>query len=492
MPKPLFLLAFPIWGLLFFWGLDLGNWRYQGDPVLLNYASWLWVEQGQIPYRDIFETSMPGTFVAHALVMLLGLDGDIPFLILSLGLLVTLGGIGWGISRQAGSPGGPLFLAFYVTLMLLFGPNSLFQRELIATGFIATACYMSFRGSNMLWIGLLYGLAALIKPQLALTAPIVVLAGLMIHQRPLLTGVIISVFGFALPLLATGFWLWSNGALEDFVFLLTEYLPLHIQQSTYHVFLAPDDRLKYLINEAVKFGGFWVLVAGPVALTVFQLLGRKLLTRPQIIIFSTLILLSAAYSLLPILAGQFWNYHYFPFIFFSSLSAVSCFGFFAPKFRKGIRALALLTACLIPLLQAALLFDPRLAEKNQRDTEMVLGMEAALANWLPEGGYVQPIDWTKGAIHAMLHARARLATPFLYDYHFRHHVSGPVTQHLRQEFMEALLASPPDIFLDVPTRPKMKGLDISYDWPEFDRFLSQNYKIVETAEHHIIYLRNGL
>jgi len=491
MRQPIPVILLTLWGLVVFFGLGVASWQYQGDPVLLNYASWLWVEHGQLPYRDVFETSMPGTFFVHALIMKLGLDGDTAFLILGLALLGTLGLIGTRILSRANLSSGPFFIAAYMPLMLLFGPNSLVQRELIATVFIAAAVLVGFQTPRTIWIGFLYGLAALIKPQLALTAPIVVLASILLHGNGLIRGVLASLMGFLAPLLATGLWLWSVDALEDFLFLVRAYLPLHIQQSTYHVFLAPDDRLKYLAKEAVKFGGFWILIAGPVTLTLLQLWCRKILKRHQHIMIATLTLLCATYSLIPILAGQFWNYHYFPFIFFASLSAVACLTFAAKSYKTEIRTIALLAPAVVLFAQAAILFDGKLPEKNQRDTQMVLDMEAALARWLPENGRAQPIDWTKGAVHAMLHQRTTLATPFLYDYHFRHHVSGPVTSKLRETFMEALRATPPDLFLEVPTRPKMKGLDISYDWPEFDRFLEDNYTIVEAAEHHVIHLKNN-
>jgi len=48
------------------------------------------------------------------------------------------------------------------------------------------------------------------------------------------------------------------------------------------------------------------------------------------------------------------------------------------------------------------------------------------------------------------------------------------------------------MILEVPTRPRAKGHDISYDWPELDQFIRENYKVMETQEHHVVYLKNGL
>ena len=41
-----------------------------------------------------------------------------------------------------------------------------------------------------------------------------------------------------------------------------------------------------------------------------------------------------------------------------------------------------------------------------------------LAADLQPGDTVLPVDWTEGAVHAMLIAKALPASPFIYDYYF--------------------------------------------------------------------------
>lgn len=41
------------------------TWRMEHDTPLLYYAAFMMDKHGLIPYRDIFETSMPGTFAFH-------------------------------------------------------------------------------------------------------------------------------------------------------------------------------------------------------------------------------------------------------------------------------------------------------------------------------------------------------------------------------------------------------------------------------------------
>lgn len=55
---------------------------------------------------------------------------------------------------------------------------------------------------------------------------------------------------------------------------------------------------------------------------------------------------------------------------------------------------------------------------------------------------MQPIDWTTGAVQALLRTEHPIGTRFLYDYHFYHHVQMPVIQKLRAQFVSQLIGGP--------------------------------------------------
>ncbi len=490
--RPSAVIALAIFILFVLFALGLPRWEYLGDPPLLNYAGWLMVEQGAMPYRDFFETSMPGTFMVHAAIVALGLTENTVFIALGVSLLFTLGLIGASVLHIIGHRVGLAFALSYVTIMLILGPGALMQRELIGTFIVAVAVLLALRHPHMSVVGMLFGMAALLKPQLALIAPIVVIAAILLHRQNPIKGIAFSLVGFALPLVMTGIWLWSNDALTPFLFLLNEYLPLHIQQTTYHVFLEPVDRFKYTLRQSILFGGFWVLVAAPVLLAVLQFTQAHKLMRSQHIVFAALILITGIYGVMPALAGQFWNYHYFPFIFFAVLCASSLLIFRRSDFPRWVRNLALAGALGIPVIQGGMHFDAKMVQKVERDAKIVADMAYSIRKWCPTGCTIQPIDWTKGAISAMLQTESPLATRFLYDYHFRHHVSRPEIQLIRADFMASLIESAPEMILEVPTRPRAKGFDVSYDWPELDRFISENYAIVETQDNHIIHIKKGV
>jgi hypothetical protein len=109
---------------------------------------------------------------------------------------------------------------------------------------------------------------------------------------------------------------------------------------------------------------------------------------------------------------------------------------------------------------------------------------------LRPGDTVQPLDWTGGAVHAMLIARARLATPFVYDFHFYHHVSTPYVQELRRRFMARLEAAPPRFVIRIETRkPWVQGEDTTRDFSALQHFLAARYAVGLAGDGYDVLVR---
>jgi len=249
----------------------LWTWEYYHDTPLLNYAAVLMHDFGRVPYRDIFETTMPGTFLFHYIIVGLGLETQTAFVTLGLIAMFALAAAGTYTLWRITPKGALLFAPFYLMVMLQFGPTALFQREIL-------------------------GLLAI--------TPALILA----------------------PLLITFLWLWSYDALEPFLFILTQYTPLYIQLTQLHAFLTPEDRMQYLKDLWPTFAGFWILLPGPLMLAMLTFATRARMARDHLILLATFSAMTAIYGLLPILSGQFWDYHYFPFIFFAILSSSALLG----------------------------------------------------------------------------------------------------------------------------------------------------------------------
>jgi len=110
----------------------------------------------------------------------------------------------------------------------------------------------------------------------------------------------------------------------------------------------------------------------------------------------------------------------------------------------------------------------------------VARIERVLAEVVRPGETVQPLDWTAGTLHAMLRREIRIATPFLYDYHFYHHVETAAIKGLRERFLNAMTANPPAVIVEVrgDLKPQVSGVGTTTDFPELNQILSTKYVVI--------------
>ena len=91
---------------------------------------------------------------------------------------------------------------------------------------------------------------------------------------------------------------------------------------------------------------------------------------------------------------------------------------------------------------------------------------------LKPGDTVQPLDWTDGAVHAMLISEAQIATRFVYAFSFYHHISSRYIKDLRREFIAALHRAKPRFIIKMENGfPWVHGLDTTKDFADLDRFI---------------------
>jgi len=108
---------------------------------------------------------------------------------------------------------------------------------------------------------------------------------------------------------------------------------------------------------------------------------------------------------------------------------------------------------------------------------------------LKDGDTVQPLDWTGGTLLAMLETHSRIATPYVFDFYFYHHVSTPYIQGLRADFMNNLQTANPRFIVEVTAidKPWITGLDTSREFPELRAYLNENYSIAIQKDDYTIY-----
>ena len=219
------------------------------------------------------------------------------------------------------------------------------------------------------------------------------------------------------------------------------------------------------------------------------------LTIRQKRLFLLLISLVISYSLVVPLGGKFWTYHWIvvSYIFSLILSLI----IFTPKKYEKIRLFILIVTLMFTLFNIQnFKYIRYIYQYGKWGTTPKDGMVDEVAKFLKEnlkkGDTVQPIDWSTGAIHSMLLAEAKIATKYMYDYHFYHHIDSDVNKFLRKDFIKKLKIAKPKYIIYVPLKSKAypTGKNSSTYFKELETIINNNYTMVKKGVKYEIYQNN--
>jgi hypothetical protein len=471
------------------------QWPITHDEAPLLYEAFL-MQGGKIPYRDFFDFQMPGSFIAYYLLGIVSGFGPVRLRMLDLFILAVLIVITYFAMRRFGKipaiAGGILFGLKY----LQGGPSLVLQREYLLLVFIALSLLIGLRESltlkHRLSLGILFGLAAVIKPHAALgLVPFLLFDIADIRQRLNLslpksawTSIFPAAVGFLIPVSLIGIWLALNGALIPFFEIALNYWPLYSQINGNMEVTSSAERMSFLLSQIWRLGGsaFWLVPAG-----VSLYLQRN---RQTYILAS----LAFVYAIYPALSGQFFPYHYIPFIYMITLTASLVLSSdFQPQFKTAQYSLftssLLLITVFITIRPSATFMRQIEGKPIATSTDRAAEISTFFEKNLEVSDEVQPLDWTGGTLLAMLDARAPIATSYIFDFYFYHHVSEPYIQSLRADFMSEIQESKPRFIVEVVAidKPWVAGEDTSREFPELRTFLDEHYSVTMEKEDYIIY-----
>jgi hypothetical protein len=477
------------------------QWQIIHDGPILFYMGWLIRKFGFIPYRDFFDMNMPG---AHWISALLGTvfgfsnpgyrRADLFILAVTLAL-VFLWLRSFGI-LPAWS-GAVIFGLAY----LQYGPGMSLQREFLILPFLLAALILfPLQGfSKKMWqlfaSGIFLGLAVLIKPQSGLMLFIFMAAIVFSKQEKsqrLLSATLFTL-GCGLPFLVSLVYLGLNQALPAFIETSTRYWPLYTAINGRLEINTGVNPLLEILDGLKSIGspGLWLIPAG---LGFFSVVMNR--THLQENRLKAAFMAGGAFSSLlgVIIANKYWEYHWLPFIFFMILLSSTGLSSFVNSTKSSINwapAVSLILVMIV-LLRPSVEFwlqingQPLPAPEGGRVDEI----SKYLVNNLQPGDTVQPLDWSNGAVHAMLAAKAVPATRYLYDFHFYHHISEPEIQFLRQDLISQLTRSKPKLIIQfVEDRPWVNGPDTTREFSELQQFIKNNYFPDKERNGYIIWQR---
>jgi len=502
-----------LWSLLLVQAVASLWWRFVHDGPILQYYAWLIAERGLIPYRDFFDFSLPGTHIFNILWLKTLGYSDIAFRILDLCWMSGIMLLIWRIIRPFGRQAASLAVVVVGIYYISAAPSGSLEREWIIALPLLIASNITLNASSRrigddIVIGLCFGFIALNKPHALIGWPV------LLHYRifdgwryrstwqtalkrlPAMAG--FSLIGFLTVVLPVFFYLLLNNALAPFLEIAQNYYPLYTQMSGGHYVITGIKRIQFLITETLRFGDYtaWIVAGG---FGYFLVAREGLLPcqlRDRINVLAAMSLVCALY---PTISGQFWAYHYALLAVF--LCPLVTALFFTEhqvpwggnhKFSTLVLVLALLIGPRLPLssdfIYQVVHLEPR-APKNGRIDE--------IANYLREhlqpGDTVQPLDWTSGAAHALLLAKADLATSFVSDQQFYHHIESPYIVGLRKRFIRELQGAQPRYVVQMTCedKPWPAGPTTTRKFPELSSFLDTQYNQVLVRDDFVIWERRS-
>jgi hypothetical protein len=476
------------------------QWPITHDEAPLLYEVFL-MQSGKIPYRDFYDFQMPGVYIAYYLLGIVSGFGPVRLRILDLLILAVLMVITYFAMRRFGKlpaiAGGILFGLKY----LQGGPSLVLQREYLLLVFLALALFIGLRDSltprHRLGLGLLFGLSAVIKPHAAIgLVPFLLFDIADIRQRLGLSllksawkSILPAAIGFLIPVSLVAFWLTITNSLFPFISIAANYWKLYAQINGEMAVTAAGERMSFLLNQVWRLGGgaLWLIPAG---LAVYFHRNRQ-----------TYLLagLALCYAIYPAFSGQFFPYHYIPFIY--TIILLASLALSVESGRSQVETLNVRPATLAAtILLITMIFTIRpsttfIRQLEGREIATSTDRAVQIANFLEKnlgaGDTVQPLDWTGGSLLAMLETRAPIATSHVFDFYFYHHVSNPYIQSLRRDFMKQLQGARPRFIIEITAidKPWISGADTSREFPELRAFLNEHYFVTIGKDDYVVYER---
>jgi len=487
------------------------QWRITVDTPLLAYTAFLMDEWHFVPYVDFFEINMPGTFWIFLLVGKLFRYTDLGFRLADLFFLASTLVTTWAWLRKFGRPVALSAVIAFGLLYLSGGAYMIMQRESMVLAFISVSLLILFSDglssrTRSFLVGLLFGMAATIKPHAVIGLPLMVIFEVFrnktdgVSSAPSLWSFIRTClwtgFGLALPLAAMFIGLWYAGALNGFLDVARNYWPVYQAISGSFVeFSGPSEGLGLAVKGFMTSasGRFLVLLV-PATLGSFVGLFYSRLDRGQRGQLLLLLGLAGAYTIYAFVTWKFFFYNMILYAYFALILASLCI--FPPPepVAFGRRLFPLIV--LVLTVAVAARPSPELAAWLTRSVNPAPRIETAdqIAAFLKErlkpGDTVQPLDLIEGAIHGMFIARARPATPFLYTYVLGYQTANPYVKTLQNRFLADLKASQPRFIIQTKglSLPRSAGADNSF-MEAFQAFLESHYYVAVTTGAYRIFER---
>jgi hypothetical protein len=500
-------LGIPLTFLLLAVVVNALSWTTQHDLPIMMYTAFLFDEFGLLPHRDVFDMNMPGTHLAYLTIGKLFGYADRGLRWADTFLLAVILGLTAAMLRRLGYRIAWLAAVMFGLAYLKSGVWMSLQREflMLIPMLLGVWAAVSRPGENfkrrILLAGVCMGCAATIKPHVLIgLVPI----GIYLWtegwenkkdtKERITAGLSLAGYmlaGVAVPAAISVLVMAITGALGGFVSTVVNYLPLYGAMNGTYTIIEGHERSVYLIDKVFELGEngelrVWALFAAAAVGFYLQMAQPSREQKRQVLLMASL---AFVYAIYPMFSGQFWFYHWLPLLYWLTILSsllVAVLPATSPARNRWV-PIAVFALLAFFLARPDTRFDAFFQDVGQDKYGRPQEIADYIGPRLGPGDTVQPLDWTgTGVVHALLKAKARLATPFMYDFHFYHHTSTDYNGKLRTRFIAALRGAMPKFVVVGRVGPFPRGEDTDRTFPELNRFIGDRYRVVVEKPRYAI------
>jgi hypothetical protein len=482
---------------------SLPYWPMSHDTTAIEHIAKLIYRDGYIPYKEIYDQSFPGTFLFFIFKEIFFGHSDMGAQSFNLLFCIVFFSVFIFMFKRNIKQLTPIIL-FFLTYFS-FGAEMSLQRDFICAFFIIIAFLVTefnwakkYRIKYYL-LGFIISFVCMMKPQLGIGLPILFFYTILKESDKRFKAIIINglvvILGFATVLFFSFLWVYLKNGLDFYLFMQKNYLPLYVRLNKNHEYI-PDITQRLLINikafiYLIPFwrGAFFVLFSG-YCIAFLEKWNFKNNSRFYLFSF-----LAIFYSLILLLNGHYFPYHFMPFWFFSFLS-------FSYVFidLKNTKSIQIKNFTLFVVFIINILFIPREFKSFYSNTPMPKvkkGRVEFLVEKFDEiktnNNYVQPLDWMRGGVfHAMMKSGKLIASPFFDDHCLKQGMEQPHFKKLEEIFINSLETKKASLIVESLVHKSPKGPGTSNKISKkLLSYIKNNYSIINLDKNFIIYQRTS-
>ena len=465
----------------FFYARCSIHWSWQGDTSIMHYVNFM-MDRGKVPYRDIIDMNMPGSYLIEGWALQVFGSGDLgwrfyEFLLLGV-LTASMIVIAWPYDWLAGLFGGVMFTLLHGAE----GTHNATQRDEVMTVLIMTGIAFAFsalrikRPVLMIPFGFFLWLAVSLKPTVAPLGLILLLMTISPLRRRKEAATPYLGFGLvgfaAASLLIAGFLLRYH-VTGDFFGIVKRLLPYYAGMGNLGIVS--------LVENLVPRKAFYPLLLLTLILT---LINRDWKNWERQVLALTICFGALSF----VAQRKGFPHHRYPFMAFLLLWMGLEF-FNAMKMRGWVRGLGLAgTAGLLALIPGYchLIYTAKpnavLTDALVQDLDRLGGSK--LQN------QVECFDMVDGCLGALYRLGLMQNMGFMGDYMFFGPPGSQPSAYYRDMFLSQAHRSPPGVIvLTTAWLSQPESFEKIAQWPQLVKFLDSNYSLKVTRTQDLDFSR---